>query len=487
MPPISATDKPIHRLLSAAAGTAFAATACLPLMLGCAHSRVDLPIESQALPETFSLFDADQAVEDQWWVSWQSPDLNRLIQLALTNSFSIRTAEARLRQSAAAARRAASARIPEIDLSAGAGLYSLEQNGTRTETESYSLGLAGSYEIDLWGRVSSVASAADADLSASASDLRTAQITIAGQVTETWLNLLVQQNQHTLLRSQLKTSEQTLELLNLRFKNALSTSLDVFQQQQVVEEVQALIPLAEARIAVLQHQLAILLGLPATTDLQLTDPSLPVIEPVPGVGLPIELLANRPDVRASGYRLVAAAERVQAARANRLPALRLTAGASYESDDLSTLFDNWLANLAGNLLLPVLDGGNLRAQVSEAEALRDERLLAYRQTVYQAVADVENAMIQEQKQVEHLEATVRQLEAARNGLSEAVYRYRNGLQDYLAVLSQQLAVQRLERDWVARKGQRLIYRVALHRALGGNPLAPTADSAAHEEGIHHVE
>lgn len=457
------------------------------LLMSCAHVPVDMPLEPESLPETYSLFDANQPIADQWWRSWQSDDLNRLIDLALTNGFSIRTAEARLRQAAAVARREASALVPEITLSGGAGYTEREQNDIRTESETYSLKLAGSYELDLWGRVSSIADAAEADVEASRSDLRTARITLAGQVAETWVNLLVQQNQLALLNSQRATSEQTLELLNLRFKNALSTSLDVFQQQQVVEEARALIPLAEARIAVFQHQLAILLGLPPTTSLELTRQTLPTVNPIPGTGLPIDLLANRPDIRASGYRLVAAGERVQAAQANRLPALRLTADAGYASEDLSTLFDNWLANLAGNLLLPLLDGGNRRAQVSQAEALRDERLLDYRQTVYQAVADVEDALIQEQKQVEHLAATVRQLEAARNGLAEAIYRYRNGLQDYLAVLTQQLSVQRLERDWVARKGQRLLYRIALHRALGGDPLAVTHEPVPEEEGMYDVE
>lgn len=459
----------------------------LSLMMSCAHVQVNMPMESESLPETYSLFDPNQPIADQWWRSWQSDELNRLIDLALTNGFSIQTAEARLRQAAAVARREASALVPEITLSGGASYTEREQNDVRTESETYSLKLAGSYELDLWGRVSSIADAAEADFEASRLDLRTARITLAGQVAETWVNLLVQQNQLSLLNSQRATSEKTLELLNLRFNNGLSTSLDVFQQQQVVEEAGALIPLAEAKIAVLQHQLAILLGLPATTSLELTPQALPTVNPVPGTGLPVDLLANRPDIRASGYRLVAAGERVQAAQANRLPALRLTADAGYAGEDLSTLFDNWLANLAGNLLLPLLDGGNRRAQVSQAEALRDERLVDYRKTVYQAVADVEDALIQEQKQVEHLEATVRQLEAARNGLTEAIYRYRNGLQDYLAVLTQQLSVQRLERDWVARKGQRLLYRVALHRALGGDPLAVSTNPVPDEEGSHDVD
>lgn len=452
---------------------------------GCAHSRVTVPDTAAALPDSYTLYDAGAPATSNWWTTWNSPELDGLIETALTNGFSIQAAEARLRQAAATARREAADLVPEISLDAGGAYREREQDGVTAETETYSLGLAGSYEIDLWGRVRSVADAARAEFDASREDVRTAQITLAGEVAETWIDLLVQRSQLSLLQGQLETSRKTLDLLELRFRNALSTSLDVFQQRQVVGEVEALIPLAEANIGVLERRLAILLGVPPATPPAVGADGLPEPPPLPDPGLPADLLAHRPDIRAAGYRLVAAGERVQAARAARLPALRLTAGAGYESEDLSTLFDNWLANLAGNLALPLIDGGSRRAEVSRIEALRDERLVAYRQAVFEAFAEVENALVREAKQVEHLAATERQLAAARNGLEEAAYRYRNGLQDYLAVLTQLVSVQRLEREEVARRGQRLQYRVALHRALGGVAADEAADPM--EKGSPDVE
>jgi outer membrane protein TolC len=129
--------------------------------------------------------------------------------------------------------------------------------------------------------------------------------------------------------------------------------------------------------------------------------------------------------------------------------------------------DNWIIGLAANLTAPILDGNRRKAEVDRQLALADENLASYRSTVLTAIKEVEDALISETKQREHIEALEREIEAAKNALNEARERYRKGLNEYLPVLTQLLTVQNLEIDLIQKKTQLLLNRISLHRALGG--------------------
>jgi NodT family efflux transporter outer membrane factor (OMF) lipoprotein len=273
--------------------------------------------------------------------------------------------------------------------------------------------------------------------------------------------------QKRLLEEQLKTNLIYLELVELRFRKSMASALDVYQQQQIVEQIRTKIPPVEATEALLMHELALLLGKLPLTTIPISGEALPEATEIPATGLPADLLATRPDVRAAGLRLQGADWDVAAARANRLPAIRLSAGASYGAGELDLLFDNWMMALAGNLTAPLFDGNQRAAEVDRTRALADEKLSAYRWTVLTAIKEVEDALISEEKQRQHIDALDRQIIAARNALNEARERYRKGMNDYLPVLTQLLAVQGLERDIIQQKTQLLSFRVSLYRALGG--------------------
>ena len=181
------------------------------------------------------------------------------------------------------------------------------------------------------------------------------------------------------------------------------------------------------------------------------------------------MLANRPDVRKAGLQLRSADWRVSAARADRLPALRLTAGASYGNNDIdiADVFDSWAANLAASVTGPIFDGGRRKAEVERTRAVVDERLASYEQTVLNAIKEVEDALVSEEKQRAFIIALDQRLAAARRSHEESVNRYRNGLIEYTTVLIQLNTLQNLERDRVEAQYDLLRYRINLYRALGG--------------------
>lgn len=422
------------------------------------------------LPRSFSLYTSESEPEARWWEEFNDPDLNVLITEALSDNLTLKEAWSRLVQTRALAVQAGAALYPDLTGTAEAN-YARQRsdNGSQKtiSNEDYSLGVISSYELDLWGRIRAGRESALLEVTAAREDLNTAAMTLAAEVANRWVNIISQRMQKRLLERQLQTNLTLLELIELRFRMSMVSAVDVYQQKQVVEDIMAEIPLVEAEEQVLRHELALLLGKPPGTSLKISREDL--LEPVeiPATGLPADLLSSRPDLRRAGMRLQAADWQVAAARANRLPAISLTAGAQYGKGDIDVLFDNWLLSLAGNLTAPIFDGGRRAAEVDRRQALVDENLSAYRQAVLTAIKEVEDALVSEAKQREHIRALKNVEVTARKALEEAGIRYRNGLTDYLPVLTQLLAVQRLERNLIRQQANLLNARVGLYRSLGG--------------------
>ena len=437
------------------------------------------------LPARYSLYSGESSPDRQWWRNLKSRELDRLIAAGLADNLSIKETWARLEQSRALAVQAGASRYPDLSGEAGArASRSQSGSGTATGSEAYNFGLVSSYEVDMWGRLQAQRRTAALDVTASREDLHTAAITLAAEITIRWLGIISSRMQKDLLTRQLQTNETILELVQLRFRNAMVSALDVYQQKQLVENVLAELPLVEEKERLQMHELAVLLGKPPGSRLNISAQQFPSLPPLPPIGLPADLLAARPDIRAAGHRLEAADWQITEARANRLPALTLTARARYGESDLDALFDNWLLNLSANLTAPLFDAGSRKAEVDRTRAFATERLAIYRDTVLRAVKEVEDALVREEKQQAHIEGLQQVIATATRALEEAGARYRNGIGDYLPVLTQLLSVQSLENNLILRQENRMAARVALHRALGGGwpaeLLPPRAQVSAQE-------
>jgi len=477
------------------------------------------------MPEAFSVYDVQAGDADRWWETFGSEELNALMDQAFADNLTLEQIRARLVQARATAVKARAGLFPELSLessgswtrlvteldgeassagsfsptggaglgttpgttggasgspsagggstgsatSAGSASSTAETPTGRLVTESkyFALGLAASYEVDLWGRVKSQHEAARRDLEASREDLDAAVMTLAAEVAQRWLEILEQQDQKTLLLEQLETNRTYLELVELRFRKSQVSALDVYQQRQTVSEVEAQIPLVEAQERIGRHALALLLGTLPQETFALGGYDLTTVPPLPATGLPAELLAKRPDVKAALFRLQAADWRVASARADRLPAIRLTARAAYQSGQIETLFDNWFVNLAGNLTAPIFDGSRRSAEVERTQAVVRERLAAYRSVVLTAIKEVEDALVREYKHRQHIAALEQRIDYANKSLIEARARYVKGRSDYLPVLTSLATTQRLTRELIRARRELLVFRVNLYRALGG--------------------
>ncbi|MEE4358575.1 MAG: efflux transporter outer membrane subunit [Desulfococcaceae bacterium] len=431
------------------------------------------------MPGHFSLTSGEGEIPEQWWKSFEDKQLDQLIREALKGNFNLQEAWARLRQVKAVAVQAGASAYPDLYLD-GDTSYGRQRSkgdaGTSARTvENYSLGLLSSYELDLWGKIRSEREAAALAVSASQEDMYAAAMTIAAAVAERWTEIISRGMQRRLLEKQLQTNRTYLELVELRFFKGMVSALDVYQQKQVVEEIRSKIPLVEAQEQLLRHELALLLGKTARYPLEISRRDLPEPGKIPAIGLPADLLSMRPDIRAAGFRLQAADWDTAAARADRLPNIRLSATALYGADELDLIFDNWLLRLVGSLSAPLFDGKRRSAEVERRRAIADEKLMSYRRIVYTALKEAEDALISEEKQRQHIRALELQMDAARKALNHARERYRKGLSDYLPVLTQILSVQNLERNMLERRSELLIDRISLYRALGGTWMKDTGE------------
>lgn len=420
-------------------------------------------------PTEFSLYAESADHETAWWKTFQSRELNLLMVESLPKNFTVLEARSRLEQARYAALKAGAYYYPELGFFSAASHQKMKEEGrSQVSNDEWSLGLNAAYEIDLWGRVKAFKKSEAEKFEASKEDLKTAIMSVSAAVAENWIELIENRLHHDLLLQQMELQRKLLRLITLRFPLAKSTALDIYQQQQIVEKLQAaLIPTVRNQ-EVIKRRLALLAGRASLSDEMLNERSFPEAGCLPALGLPADLLAARPDIRAAGLRLQSSEWEVAAARADRLPALRLTASSSYFNDDLSSIFDNWILNLAASLAGPVFDGGRRRAEVERVRAVVDERLALYRKTVLNAVFEVDDALTREFESSATLVSLRKQLELSRQTLREARRRYLNGSSDFINVLNEELNSLQLEHDIISQEKRFLLARINLHIALGGS-------------------
>lgn len=425
--------------------------------------------------------------ERLWWRAFGNDELNGLIERALTNSPTVRQAWARLEQARAAVREADAPLLPTLTLSGDA---SRSRNYTKTDsiedasvTGAYSAGLAASYEVDLWNRLGARSGSKVLAEAASAADAESAAVSLAASVAETWVGILSVREQIRIVNAQLAVNEDVLRMQELRLAKSLGTGLDVLQQREAVAATRASLPPLHGQEGRLLNALAVLCGEVPSGAFRVETDSLPGLPGVPETGVPADLLGSRPDIRAAWARLLASDLDIESAEADRLPSLTLSASSVMASATLDYIFQNWALKLAAAVTAPIFDGGARRARVDAAEAVAVERFESYRSTVLTALREVEDALVLEAGQREHVAALEAQFEAARMAYDEARRRYVNGYDNFLAMLTQQRTMQSVEQNLVKQRQVLLEYRISLYRSLGGDWARATVPGAAEGDGV----
>ena len=428
-------------------------------------------LSEDILPKTFSVYSNNLKIPKKWWLKFNDPELNNLIDMALSQNLSIKEAQAKFNQAKSVAQSTKSGLFPDLTgkISSGFSRQKIKnEKNNAISSEDYSMGLLSSYEIDIWGKVRSQWKADKLKAMATHESSKLIAISIASEVARCWTEIISQRIQLFILKKQLDTNKTYQELIELRFRKGIVSVLDIYQQKQIIESIKAQIPLVKQKEQLLMNELAFFLGEALISKFKITRNTLPVPYEIPETGIPANLLSNRPDIRSAGYFLRAYEWQLSAAKANRLPSINLTAMVNYNSNKLSMIFDNWLLNLSTNLATPLFDAQKRTSEVNRLKAVVDEKFIYYKKTVLMAIKEVEDLLIKETRQREYLNALQLEYNTTQKAKNEAYERYLKGLNTYLPVLTHLVSMQKLERDIIVQKTMLIIYRINLYKSLGGN-------------------
>ncbi|MEO0016801.1 MAG: hypothetical protein RLZZ522_84, partial [Verrucomicrobiota bacterium] len=408
----------------------------------------------------------------RWWGRFNDPTLNRLIASALQDSPDIKTATSRVREARANRDSQYASLFPSLD-SGGGGAFRRNRNDGASSASSYaySAGLDASWEVDLFGRNRSSVEAATANLGAAGENLNSVYAALASEIAATYTSLRANEAKLAVLMENVTTREETAQLASWRLKAGEADSLEATQAESSLESARAAIPSLQGAISQGKNDLALLAGrIPGAMDSMLSSSrGIPVPPTSLAIGIPADVLRQRPDVRTAGYQVLAAAASTRATEATRYPSLNLSGALSLDNSSGSKIFDpqSAAASIAGNIASPIFDAGRISANIEASRASEEQAVLNYRRTVLVALSDTENALIACRRSGERLATLEKATQLARESDEVARQRYQAGEIDFLDVLDSQRTLLGLEDNLLSTRTDRTTAYIRLYQALGG--------------------
>lgn len=420
--------------------------------------------------------DARAASDIEWQSFFKDARLKRLIALSLENNRDLRVAALNIEATRAKLQVARADQLPTVS----AGI-----NGSRgpaasgAVTSSYSAGLTvTAYELDLFGRVRALGQAAQAQVLASEEARKTVQISLIASVANTYLTLLADDELLRVTRETLKTRQESLRLMQLKYDNEAASKLDLSTAQSLLEAAKVALAQQTRQRAIDESALVLLVGqaLPADLPAGLGLAEQGFLADLPA-GVPSELLVRRPDVRQAEQNLLALNANIGAARAAFFPKITLTASAGVASSDLDTLFNAgtptaW--SFVPQILMPIFDAGRNKANLETAKVNKDIAIAQYEKAIQTGFKEVADALAGRATLGEQLLAQTAQLNATQTTMQLTDLRFKAGAASSFDVLEAQRALFMAQQAQVQVQTQQLQNLVTLYKVLGGGWTEPAS-------------
>ena len=419
----------------------------------------------------------DAIPKGSWWQIYHDAELERLERELLHANQSLAAAQDRLLQSRSAARIASSAFFPAVSADPSGERQRLSGNRplsgstvalTPVTQNVFSIPFSASYEVDLFGRVRRNLEAANASLQGSAADLGNVRLVLTAELAADYFNLRELDREAGVVRQSVEIQQKGLDLVNRRHDGGVASGLEVAQQQALLDSTATQLQLVLQQRAQYEHAIAVLTGKPASV-FTLAEAPFEVTPPAIPTGVPSEILERRPDVATSERQMAYQNAQVGLATAAFYPHITLSGSGGLESRDIATLASapSLFWALGGDLLQPIFNGGQNRANLALKRAAYDESVANYRESVLEAFQQVEDGLsgLALLDQAAKTQATA--VEASRRALDIANSRYVGGVTTYLDVITAQSTLLTNERLASQLLGQQMVTSVYLVKALGG--------------------
>jgi multidrug efflux system outer membrane protein len=450
------------------------------LLAGCSsvgpeYERPEVSVNPDWLEAELEQFDTSPAELAQWWQTLNDPVLNELIATAIQQNNGIKIAGLRVLEAQANLGIATGNRLPQVQVVTGDASFT--DNGDLT-LEQYSLGAGLSWEVDFWGRFSNGVAAADANYMATVASYDDVMVLVTATVADVYAVIRATQEQLRLAHDSLELQRRSYEIVEVLFRNGSSSELDALQARTLLLSTEATIPELEAALRQAKNALSVLLGIaPASLDDGITgNGAQPSVPDSIALGLPADLLRQRPDVRQAELQAMAQNALVGVATANLYPSFSLTGflgGSSTTVDSGNATIDNFLSSdggavsLGANFVWPFLNYGRIRSNIEVQDARLQQLLIAYQETVIQAAREVEDAMAALQSSQTKDVILAEGVDVSERSAALAFLRYQEGFADYQRVLDAQQALFAQQQRYAANRGEVVRSVIKLYRSLGG--------------------
>jgi multidrug efflux system outer membrane protein len=464
-----------------------------------------------------------------WWTTFHDPELNHLIGEAIRKNYDLQIATARIRQSRYQRSISAADLFPEVNADAGyshargsknvvlplgsasgssgstpmtpkAAPQAVQNSGSGTSssgsgsstsssgspeplspfgegglpgetTDLYQIGFDASWELDVFGGTRRKLQAATAELQSAVEYRRNVIVTLLAEVARNYLELRGAQERLAVARENLAAQTELLELTQSQRKAGLTDDLNVTRAAGQAAVTRSTIPPLESSVRRSIHSLSTLVAeSPTALSAELeTNAPLPAMPPEVPVGLPSELLRQRPDIRRAEREVASASALVGSAKADLFPKFYLTGNVGLDSSSLSQLF-NWESRyfmISPTVSWPIFDAGKIISNIALQKANQQEAVLDYRNTILKAVQEVEDSLVTYTGDQTRRDALLEAYKQYRIATRLARDQYNRGIVDFLNVLNAQKNELAAQDEKVQSDEAAAVDLVALYKALGG--------------------
>ena len=474
----------------AIAGVVTAATSGCAIV-GSDYIEPEMPVRSEYLGGAVSGTDPWSPVDlGAWWRDLGDPILDRLIERGLENSLDLRVAVLSVERAAQLRGVAVGNRYPDID---GVGSFTRNRIGENTfppvgDPRTYNLfsgSLEFSWEADLWGRVTRLIEVAEAELQVSIEDQRDVRALLVAQIVSSYIDLRESEARVEVARRNIEIQLRSLQLTTTRFDAGAAPRLDVAQAQTNLANTEAVLPQLVAAVRLAKLRLGVLLGEdPARFSVEFTAVApLPVVPERVALGVPADLLRQRPDVRAAERLLAAEVARIGVEEGDLYPRFSLGGAIGFEATNSGDFFSSrsGFFGLGPSVFWNLFDGGRERGELRAQRTAAEIALLNYRSTVLAALEEVEGSVFQLARENERATALGRAASAAAESAELSRQLYLEGRSNFQNVLDSERSLFDAQDGAIASQALVLQRYVELLRALGGGWQASVLESAVEEE------
>ena len=429
------------------------------------YERPDIPISDSLFRETASIADTSSIASLPWKELFTDSVLQQLIELGLKNNADLNIARSKVKEAEALLRSSKWALLPSVALSPQG---TISKTGHQEAAKSYNLAVTSNWEVDIFGKLHNNKRGAAAQMELSQAYEQAVQTQLISTIANSYFTLLMLDKQADISQRTALSWKESVRVMRGLMRAGQATELSVNQTEANQFAVEASVVSMNQQIHEVENALSTLLGIPPQA-ISRTKLDKQVFPDTLTIGIPLRLLAHRPDIRQKEMELAKAFYASQTARAAFYPNVTLGGSAGWTNTATGAISNpgQWLLSAVGSIFQPLFNKGTNLANLKVTEARQEQSLLAFQQSLLDAGKEVNNALTQWQSARKKIQVHQQEIASLQSALHNAGMLMQYGSNNYLEILTAQQALLRAELDMVNDQFDEIQGVVYLYHALGG--------------------